>query len=574
MKDIAELNKNPNRSIGICIEQLASKSPERIGLHFQDTSWTWQAFNEESNRIANYFLKFGLNPGETIALMASNSPEYLFLVCGINKIQGISGLINFNQKRQALIHSFNMVNPKLIIVDGESLPSFLEIVESLPHKNDQIFVVNNINDIPHDFMDLPIELKSASSTNPGTTFNSNLQQTAFYIFTSGTTGLPKAIIMKHQKMFTQALFVGKTIAQLTPNDVIYIVTPLYHTLAGAQTWIASILSGVKTVLKKRFSASKFWKDIQKYKVTFTNYVGVIPGYLLNQPPSEYEKNSTLKYMVGMGLKKEIWEQFKSRFKVEHIIEYYGLSEGHRGFINVDEVPGMIGRNISPGVILAKIDPETSEFYKNEKGFHVKCKPGDVGMVLIRVSEGGLFSGYRDGKKTKKKLMQDVFKPNDVYFNSGDTVQLHEDSWLSFYDRTGDTFRWKGENVSTLEVESILNSHPPIVMSCVYGVAIPNMSGKAGMAAIKLDPTIKFEMDRFSRFIDESLPRYSIPIFIRICDELELTGSLKIKKFNIKKEGYNIEILQEPLFFWDSSVKKYIPFNNSIYQEILDGKLKM
>ncbi|MFX1452874.1 MAG: AMP-binding protein, partial [Promethearchaeota archaeon] len=344
---------------------------------------------------------------------------------------------------------------------------------------------------------------------------------------------------------------------------------------GAQTWIASILSGAKTVLKKRFSASEFWKDIQKYKVTFTNYVGVIPGYLLNQPRSEHEKNSTLKYMVGMGLKKEIWEQFKSRFKVEHIIEYYGLSEGHGAFINVDEVPGMIGRNNTPGTILAKIDPETGEFYKNEKGFHVKCKPGDVGMVLIKVSgEGGLFAGYRDEKKTKEKLMQNVFRPNDVYFNSGDTVQLHENLWVSFYDRTGDTFRWKGENVSTLEVESILNSYPPIVMSCVYGVSIPNMSGKAGMAAIKLDPAINFEIDRFSRFIDESLPRYSIPIFIRISDELELTGSLKIKKFNLRKEGYNLELLQDPLFFWDSSVKKYVPFNNSIHKEILDGKLKM
>ncbi|MFX1452486.1 MAG: AMP-binding protein, partial [Promethearchaeota archaeon] len=256
MNDLNNLMKDPNQSIGICVEKLASKSPKHIALHFQDTSWTWQAFNEESNRIANYFLKLGLNPGETIALMARNSPEFLFNVCGINKIQGISGLINFNQKRQALIHSFNLVNPKLIIIDGESLPSFLEIVESLPHKNDQIFVVNNFKDIPHDFMDLPIELKSTSSANPGTTFNSNLQQTAYYIFTSGTTGLPKAIIMKHLKMFTQALFVGKSVAQLTPNDVIYIVTPLYHTLAGAQTWIASILSGAKTVLKKRFSASE------------------------------------------------------------------------------------------------------------------------------------------------------------------------------------------------------------------------------------------------------------------------------------------------------------------------------
>ncbi|HUX98647.1 MAG TPA: AMP-binding protein, partial [Candidatus Deferrimicrobium sp.] len=315
MREIEEVNKTHNQSVGTCIERLAKKNPTHIALLFQDNSWTWYAFNEESNKIANYFLKLGINPTDSVALMLKNSPEYLFITCAVNKIQGISGLINFNQKKQALIHSFEKVDPKLIVVDGENLPSFSEIFEQLPYKNNQIFVVNNKKDIPHDFIELPSELKSESRANPTTTTNSTLDQVAYYVFSSGTTGLPKAIMMKHKKLFTQGLFLGKVLANLTPEDVVYIATPLYHNLAIGQSWMASVLSGAAAALTKRFSATEFWKEIQKYHATYVAYVGEMPRYLLNQPPSEYEGNTPLKYMVGVGLRKETWEQFKARFHI-------------------------------------------------------------------------------------------------------------------------------------------------------------------------------------------------------------------------------------------------------------------
>ena len=565
---------NPNQSIATRVEELASDVPNKKALYYQDSSWTWQEFNEESNLVANHFLNLGLNPGDTVALMLENLPEYLFYTTGINKLQGISALINFNQRKQALIHSFKLVDPKWIIVDGDSLPYFNEIVEDLEYQNSRIYIINNYKNISHNYVDLQNIIKDLPKENPNTTYNSILRQTAFYIYTSGTTGLPKACIMENFKLFTQGNFLGIAFAQANINDIIYIPTPLYHNLAIGVAWAAAFLTGAAVAIRKRFSASEYWKDIHKYKATYSIYVGEIPRYLLNQSPSEHEKNHTLNKMLGLGLRKEIWEKFKSRFQVEHLYEFYGLTEGHRSLVNLEEIPGMIGRLTQSGLNLAKVNPETGEFYRNERGYCIKCKPRDIGMVLLKIEKGTFFTGYKDKEKTQDKLLHNVYRKNDTYFNTQDMFKLYDDYWVSFADRFGDTFRWKGENVSTLEVESILNSYSSIHMSAVYGVAIPNTEGKAGMAAIKLNPSMKFEIDDFSQFIIDVLPIYSIPVFIRICENLELTGPYKIKKTNLRREGYDIKSINDILYLWNQKNKKYVLFNNALFQKLIDGQLRV
>ncbi|MFW9876790.1 MAG: long-chain-acyl-CoA synthetase [Candidatus Thorarchaeota archaeon] len=565
------LMRNPNQSIGTRIEQLAEEKPKEKVLFYEDVSWTWEAFNEECNRVANYFLDLGLKRGDTVALMLENSPEYLFFVTGINKIQGISALINYNQRKLALTHSFNVAKAKWIVVDGNCLPFLNEVVDTLNYRTDQIFVINNPKEIKHNYVKLIEKLKLISSDNPKSTSDSILRETALYIYTSGTTGLPKAVIMQNFRLYTQASILY-AIASLTPDDIIYIPTPLYHNVGIGCSWMKANLLGAKVALRKNFSATEFWKDIQKFNATYFMYVGEIPRYLLNQPPSEHEKNHTLKKMLGLGLRKEIWEQFQARFKVDHIYEFYGSTEGHRPLFNVDEVPGMIGRNNMAGFAIAKVDPNTGEFFRNEKGYCIKCKSGDIGMGLIKLEVRGVFTGYKDREKTEKKIMHNVFRKNDNYFNTGDMMKLHENLWVSFVDRFGDTFRWKGENVSTLEVEAVLNSFQPIKLSSVYGVTIPNTEGKAGMAAIKLDSSINFDIDEFSQFVLSSLPKYSIPIFIRIIEKVETTtSSFKIVKTNFCKEMYDLNLVKDPILFWDSSTKKYVPLTETLNLKIKEGK---
>ena len=566
---------NPNQSIATSIEELAKKIPNKKALLYEDSSWTWQEFNEESNLIAHHFLNSGFETGNTVALMFENSPEYLFYTTGINKLQGISALINFNLRKQALIHSFKLVEPRWIIVDGDSLPYFIEIFDGLEFQCDNVYVINNNQNCPHDFIDLEKITKNLSKSNPDTTYNSILHQTAFYIYTSGTTGLPKACVMENFKLFTQGNFLGIAFAKADINDIVYIPTPLYHNLAIGVAWPAIFRTGATVALRKRFSASEYWKDIHKFQATYSIYVGEIPRYLLNQPPSEYEKIHTLKKMLGLGLRKEIWDKFQSRFQIEHLYEFYGLTEGHRSLVNLEEIPGMIGRLTQSGLILAKVNPETGEFYRNEKDYCIKCKPGDIGMVLLKIEKGTFFTGYKDKEKTESKFLHNVFRKDDTYFNTNDMLMLHDDLWVSFADRFGDTYRWKGENVSTLEVESILNSYPSIYMSAVYGVSIPNTEGKAGMAAIKLNPSLKFEIEAFSQFIVDVFPAYSIPFFIRICeDELEITGPYKIKKTNLRLEGYDLESINDTIYLWNQKNKRYFLLDNNLYQKIINGQLRI
>ncbi|MHA2049669.1 MAG: AMP-binding protein [Promethearchaeota archaeon] len=574
IEEVKKLEDNPNQGLGIYVEDNAESYPEKIALFFEEKSWTWKQFNEEANLYANWFLKQGLKPGDNVVLIMENSPEYLFVATGINKIQGVCALVNINLRRKALIHSIKIVTPKYIIIDGDSMPSLFEVMNELPFEDDEILVINNSDKIQRDFTDLKEEIKEIYNNNPITTKNSTLAETAFYIYTSGTTGLPKAVIMPNYSISINGVYYGHSITQANSNDVILISNPLYHSLSFCTALGIYVYMGATAVLRKKFSATNFWKDVQKYKITFVTYVGEIPRYILNQPPSELEKNHSLKKMLGLGLRKDIWIKFKERFQIKHIFEYYSSTEGYGPIVNVDENPGMIGRNTNENHALAKVNPETIEFYKTEDGFFIKCEPGDVGMSLMKILDIQNFTKYRNKDKTNERVIRNVFEEGDAYFITGDLLQLHDDLWLSFADRIGDTFRWKGENVSTLEIENLLDTHESILMSAVYGVEIPNHEGKAGMAALKIHPEIGFKPNDISGFVLKVLPKYSIPLFIRIRQDIEVTGSKKIRKSPLRKEGYNINEIDDPLYFWEPLLKHYIEFDLSVYKKIMDGKLEL
>ncbi|MHA1992701.1 MAG: AMP-binding protein [Candidatus Hodarchaeales archaeon] len=565
---MVEDSTNPStfKSIGMRIEYWAKETPNKMGLLFKDKSWTWKSINEETNKYANYFIRRGLTPGDPVAVMMENSPEFLFVTGGISKIKGISSLINVNLRKLPLIHVMNISKPKYIVVDKECLPAIQEAFNDLKMKNNEILVVNK--DIKHNFIDLSSELTTISANNPKTVVDFNLGDVCSYIFTSGTTGYPKAVMIKHT-------VIGNFYANgldLKENDIVYNPLPLYHSHSN-QTWRAVLFAGVTMAFRKRFSSSEFWKDIKKFNANATVYIGELPRYLLNRPESEYIPGP-LKKMFGLGLRKDIWEQFQSRFQIDHICEFYGGTDFGVPLINVDGVPGRVGRKILPTVDIIKINQDTGEFYKNEDGFYIKCKSGEVGMLIVKILNYSEFTLYKDPEKTKLKVLRNVFEKDDAYLKSGDLLQLHDDYWVSFADRFGDTFRWKGENVSTLEVESILNNFPAIDMCNVYGVSIPNTDGKAGMAALKLDTKLDFDCDKFSQFVVENLPPYSIPVFLRMIEELEFTGTHKLRKVNFRKEGYNIEIVKEPLFYLDNSAKKYKVFDKKAYQNLLQNKLKV
>ena len=567
---LAEDSINPSTfsSLGMRIEFWAKKTPNEKGLFFKDKSWTWKSINEESNKIASYFLSLGLKPSECVAVMMENSPEFLFVTGGISKIKGISSLINVNLRKQPLIHVMKITEPKYVIVDDDCLPAIQGVFSDLNLKNNTIFVISKTAHKKHNFVDLSNELNTISSNNPKTIVDFTYGDVCSYLFTSGTTGFPKAVMIKHVKIGT---FYAMGL-ELKENDIVYNPLPLYHSHSN-QTWRAVLYAGAAMALRKRFSASKYWNDIKKFNANATVYIGEIPRYLLNRSESEFN-SGPLKKMFGLGLRKDIWEEFQSRFNIEHIWEFYGGTDFGVPLFNIDEKPGMVGRNILPTVEIIKIDQDTGEFYKDENGFYIKCKPEEVGMLIVKIVNYSAFTLYKNHEKTIKKVLRNVFEKDDAYLKTGDLLQVHNNNWVSFADRFGDTFRWKGENVSTLEVESILNIFPAIQICNVYGVSIPNTDGKAGMATIQLEKNLNFELDHFSRFVTENLPPYAIPVFLRIKEEVEFTGTHKLRKVNLRKQGYNIEKFNEPVFFWNNSAKKYKAFNKIDYQNLLNNTLNV
>ncbi|MBY8992567.1 MAG: AMP-binding protein, partial [Candidatus Lokiarchaeota archaeon] len=349
---MVEDSTNPStfKSIGMQIEFWAQKTPNKIGLLFKNKSWTWKSINEETIKFANYFINRGLKLGETVAVMMENSPEFLFVTGGISKIKAISSLINVNLRKQPLIHVMKISKPKFIVVDKDCLPAIQGVFSDLNIKNNEIFVIDK--KVEHDYVDLFDEPNTISSNNPKTVVDFNVGDVCSYIFTSGTTGFPKAVMIKH-------VDIGNFYAnglQLKENDIVYNPLPLYHSHSN-QTWRAVLYAGVTMAFRKRFSVSEFWRDIKKFNANATVYIGELPRYLLNRPESEYIPG-TLKKMFGLGLRKDIWEEFQSRFQIDHIWEFYGGTDFGVPLINVDEVPGMVGRKILPTVDVIKIDQDT------------------------------------------------------------------------------------------------------------------------------------------------------------------------------------------------------------------------
>lgn len=501
-----------------------------------------------------------------------NSPEYLFLTGGINKVQGVNALINTHQRKRALIHAFNISNPEWIVVDNDCLPYLLEIKNELPVENDRILVCGAEERINHSFREVEKEFEGISIENPSSTSKTNSKEIAFNIFTSGTTGLPKAVTYSNFKFMRASIF-GVTTLKLEIDDTIYVPLPLYHGLGFAVGWGGAVWRGASVALRKHFSASQYWKDIKNYNATCTLYIGEIPRYLLNRPKSELVKDSPLRRMVGLGLKKDVWERFSSRFNVPHIIEYFGSTE-IGGFVNVSGKPGRVGRSLSAEVLIVKVDDITNEILRDNQGHCIVCKPGESGIALVMVTPDSAFSRYKSKEATEKKLIHDVLAEGDTYFNTGDFLKLHEDRWVSFVERSGDTFRWKGENVSTSEVESIITSFPNVKSSVVYGVEVPHSNGKAGMAAISLKDSRNFNFKDFSSFLSSSLPRYAIPVFVRIRQNLEVTGTFKLRKVTLKEEGYNINKITNPLYIWDSNSEGLEKLTLEIYKDINSGNLRL
>ncbi|VEN45328.1 unnamed protein product [Callosobruchus maculatus] len=558
-----------------------SKHPNRVAFHFEDTSWTFQELEDFSNRVANYFIKEGYEKGDSVALLLENRIEYIGLWLGLAKAGVITALINTNLVSLPLHHCITVSHCKAVIYGSDFADAIDGIRDKLQDVKKYEFLTKEDVKAKESDVDLKKELQAQSASCPVERVNASIaKDKLIYIFTSGTTGMPKAAIIPHSRYMYGCLSLY-CMSNLNDSDIFYNPLPLYHSAGGIVGVGQCLLFGLTVLIRRKFSASNFWNDCYKHKCTATNYIGETCRYILaaHKKDDPVPKHKVTK-MVGNGLRAEIWEEFQKTFNVKQIFEFYGSTEGNANLINIDNTIGAVGfvPPLAPHSVchvdLIRCDDETKEPLRTKDGLCIRCEPGQPGLMIGRIDPKksiNQFAGYVDRKETNKKILENVFSHGDSYFNTGDVLVKDELGYYYFVDRTGDTYRWKGENVSTTEVEKVVSEAVGLKDCVAYGVEVPKHEGKAGMLAI-VDADHKLDKDALVQQLKTHLPSYAIPLFLRITRSVPMTGTFKIKKNELRKEGFS-EVTGDEVYFLDMKSGKYVPVAQ-ICDKIREGTLKL
>eukprot|EP00937_MAST-01D_sp_MAST-1D-sp2_P000039 g39.t1 len=597
LKDIKDMSPKTGRTLTNCYAEAAAKWPHKDAFYFidEDRRMTFLELDRRSNQVANLLMRRGFAKGDICALYMSNRPEFVVSWLAMCKIGVQGALINYNLRQRSLRHCVKISQAKglLYSVDLE------EAIQEIDDDGDgfegalQLLCVGGATAVKSgESVDAELAATSDAPPDPALIADITPNDTCFFIYTSGTTGLPKAAVIKHIKCYlSAAAFCGTY--KVTHEDRIYTTLPLYHSAGGMIGVGMMCFSGATLCLRSKFSARNFWKDVHSTRATVMQYIGELCRYLLNAPPSEYDTGHQMRLAIGNGLRPDIWKEFVSRFGLKEIGEFYGATEGNVAFMNHfhagDETAvGAIGHTGTlfrkfQGWKIVKFDVVEEEPVRGAGGFCQECESMEAGELIAPIEFGNPmkdFVGYHGNKKaTDSKIMRDVFAKGDVYFRTGDLIAANYDTgYVYFVDRIGDTFRWKSENVSTTEVSETASTFPGVVEVNVVGVEVPGKDGRACMAAMLLEggqtpeAIAAFDWDGFATHCRKQLPSYAVPLFVRVLPEVEITGTFKHRKVEVRKEGIDLALAKDPLRWLQGDT--FVPFDQAAHDSITSGQAKL
>ncbi|MGE8187918.1 long-chain-acyl-CoA synthetase [Pseudomonas sp. NPDC086278] len=574
--------KDPAQPCGLgwSFERATLRNPDGPALLQGDVSLTYTQVNQWANRIAHHLLAQGIGKGDVVAVFIDNRPELLVTILAVAKVGAVSALLNTSQTRDTLAHSLNLVAPAAVVVGEELVPAFLAVRERVSIDPRRIwFVADQDTSVqpgiaPEGFSNLMTASADASDENPLSSQQVFFDDPCFYIYTSGTTGLPKAGVFKHGRWMRSSASFGMIALDMQPHDIVYCTLPLYHATGLCVCWGSAITGASGFAIRRKFSASQFWNDVRKYRATTLGYVGELCRYLVDQPPGAEDRQHRVKKMIGNGLRPGAWNAFKTRFAVSHICELYAASDGNIGFTNILNFDNTIGFSLMTWELVA-YDHDSGQPIRGAKGFMRKVAKGEQGLLLARIDDKAPLDGYTDPQKTAKVVLENVFVKGDRYFNTGDLLRNIGFGHAQFVDRLGDTYRWKGENVSTTEVENILLQHPTISEAVAYGVEIQNTNGRAGMAAITpAESLATLDFSELLAFIRQQLPAYAVPLFLRVKVKMETTGTFKYQKTRLKDEAFDPgKTGEDPIYAWLPGTQTYVQVTEQVLADIHGGKYR-
>jgi fatty-acyl-CoA synthase len=577
----SRIEAEPRRLFADVVQDWAKRQPDRLALLSDGERFTYGALAARINQYARWARRQGIGQGigrgDTVCLIMPNRPDYLACWLGITSVGGVVALINIKLIGQSLAHCINVARADHVIVAASHAEMF-ETARPYLARAAKIWTLGEASG--HSDLDAALAAMEAAPLSAAERGDVGIDDRALLIYTSGTTGLPKAANISHRRILNWGgWFAGLMDASI--DDRLYDCLPLYHSVGGVVAPCSMLSAGGSVMLAERFSASHFWDDIVRFDCTVFQYIGELCRYLLKIEATELEKAHRLRLAVGNGLRGDIWEAFASRFAIPQILEFYAATEGNFSLFNVEGKPGAIGRIPSllahrfPAAIV-RVDADSGNPLRGEDGLCLACPRGEAGEAIGRIGTadqgGGRFEGYTDRAESEKKILRDVFAKGDAWFRTGDLMQLDGQGFFNFVDRVGDTFRWKGENVATSEVNDAIRDCPGVRDAATYGVAVPGADGRAGMAAIVADDG--FDVEAFAGHLARRLPAYAIPVFVRLCDGLDATETFKQKKQQLIREGFDPAIVGDPLVVRDPETGDYRPVDIDVFARIAVGAVRL
>jgi fatty-acyl-CoA synthase len=551
------------------LERAVDRWRSRPALTFEGDTISYGELDAMANRWAHWAMMRGLARGDVVALVLTNRLEYLPIWYGLTKIGVTAALINDELAGDSLAHSLRISGARQSIADAAAA---LRIAAIRP-RLDAGWVCWNLDGPGDGAVDLGREIEGYSPSRPARSlrFGVTARDLALLIYTSGTTGLPKAARITHMRaQLYMRGFAGATGARA--SDRIYVTLPLYHATGGLCAMGAALLNGGSVALRRSFSARHFWGDIRIEGATMFVYVGEMCRYLVNMAPAPDEGAPSLRLAFGNGLRSDVWAALERRFGVPRILEFYGSTEGNVSMFNFDGAPGAIGRAppwlprrlLNAALVRFDVDSETP--VRTADGLCVKAATGEVGECVGKIGGGArnAYAGYEDPKASSRKVLTDVLERGDRWFETGDLMRQDDLGYFYFVDRVGDTFRWKGQNVSTAEVAQALMAAPFVDEANVYGVAVEGHDGRAGMAALVVAPS--FDLRAFAARLETALPPYAQPLFLRLIPRLETTGTFKPRKADLVADGFDPAKVPPPLYFRDDE-QGFIPLTPAVFARI-------
>ena len=575
----APIDRREAPTLPVLIGSLAERFGAAPALTDRNVALSYLELASSVNRHARWARETGLGPGDVVCLLMPNCPDYMAIWLGLTRAGVAVSLLNTNLSGEALAHSINIVSPRYVIVAPALSGNARTARGRVPAQVSYLQYGPGDEEFPR--LDLAVAQFPAEELTEEECPAPALDDRALLIYTSGTTGLPKAANVSHLRLMQWShWFAGLMDTQ--PSDRMYNCLPLYHSVGGVVATGATLVRGGTVVLRERFSASEFWKDIVAERCTLFQYIGELCRYLLASPPHPDETRHSLRLCCGNGLRGDVWEPFQERFHIPQILEYYAATEGSFSLYNCEGRPGAIGR-IPPflshrmPVALVKFDPAGAAPERNEQGLCTRCDVNEVGEAIGEISNAagkhsGRFEGYADAEASEKKVLRNVFAHGDAWYRTGDLMRKDGQGFYYFVDRVGDTYRWKGENVSTGEVTAVVTAFPGVTDAAVFGVTVPGAEGRAGMAALVVDSS--FDLGAFRSHLVERLPDYARPLFLKVVAAIELTGTFKLRKQDLAVAGYEQASAGDTVYFDDRQQGAYVVLDGSVSARIREGKMRL